>query len=98
MKINKIKICWKHRCEKCKKICKVVTVVTAAVAVIGSNNSMIFECPLYYRAFGSRQALDGHKRSDLLAAANSSKFDNNLIDLNLSTPMKDDEFSVVSNA
>ncbi|KAE8708312.1 AP2/ERF domain-containing transcription factor [Hibiscus syriacus] len=81
-------------CSETKKTGKV-----AAAVVVGSNDSRIFECPLCYRVFGSGQALGGHKRSHLLAAANSGKFDNNLIDLNLPAPLEDDdEFSVVSFA
>ncbi|KAL4385471.1 hypothetical protein GQ457_15G010510 [Hibiscus cannabinus] len=83
----------KRVCSETKKTGKV-----GAAAVMGSNDSRIFECPLCYRVFGSGQALGGHKRSHLLAAANSGKFDNNLIDLNLPAPMEDDEFSVVSDA
>ncbi|XWS49734.1 hypothetical protein CRYUN_Cryun12cG0028200 [Craigia yunnanensis] len=70
-----------------------------------TNDSKIFECPFCYRVFGSGQALGGHKRSHLLAAASSSntaaaakstKFDNNLIDLNLPAPLEDD--GVISDA
>ncbi|XWS61995.1 hypothetical protein CRYUN_Cryun07bG0172900 [Craigia yunnanensis] len=91
----------KKFCSETKNAGKVAT------AAVVANASKIFECPFCYRVFGSGQALGGHKRSHLLvaasssnadAAANSSKFDNNLIDLNLPAPLEDDEFSVVSDA
>ncbi|GMJ06121.1 hypothetical protein like AT3G60580 [Hibiscus trionum] len=89
----------KRVCSETKKTGKVAAV---AAAFVGSNDGRIFECPLCCRVFGSGQALGGHKRSHLLAAAaaaaNSGKFDNNLIDLNLPAPLEDDEFSVVSDA
>ncbi|XVF13390.1 hypothetical protein REPUB_Repub08aG0204100 [Reevesia pubescens] len=94
-----------------KRVCSDQTKKTgkvAAAVVDAGNNCKIFECPFCYRVFASGQALGGHKRSHLLAAAsssntaaavaNSSKFDNNLIDLNLPAPLEDDEFSVVSDA
>ncbi|XP_022738185.1 zinc finger protein ZAT9 [Durio zibethinus] len=120
--INKKKIGGKHRCGKCKKVFRSYGTLDkhkrvcsetekagkfAAAVVVAATDSKIFECPFCYRVFGSGQALGGHKRSHLLAAAsssntvaaaNSSKFDNNLIDLNLPAPLEDDEFSVVSDA
>ncbi|OMO52483.1 Zinc finger, C2H2-like protein [Corchorus olitorius] len=82
--------------------------VSASAAAVNVGNDKIFECPFCYRVFGSGQALGGHKRSHLLAAASSSnaaaenssiiKFETKLIDLNLPAPMEDDEFSVVSDA
>ncbi|XVF10842.1 hypothetical protein REPUB_Repub07fG0218000 [Reevesia pubescens] len=117
IELNKKKIRGKHRCGKCKKafrsyvtldehkrVCSETkkTGKIAAAAVVAANDSKIFECPFCYRVFGSGQALGGHKRSHLLAAAaaanSSTKFDNNLIDLNLPAPLEDDEFSVVSDA
>ncbi|KAE8710845.1 RGPR-related, putative isoform 1 [Hibiscus syriacus] len=91
-----------------KRVCS-ETKKTAAVAVVIGSDSKRFECPFCYRVFGSGQALGGHKRSHLIASASSSnnsaaaaenysKFDNNLIDLNLPAPPEDDEFSVVSDA
>ncbi|XWS49111.1 hypothetical protein CRYUN_Cryun13aG0135700 [Craigia yunnanensis] len=119
--LSKKKIRGKYRCGKCKKafrsygtldehkrICsETKNAGKVAAAGVVANDSKIFECPFCYRVFGSGQALGGHKRSHLLAAAsssnaaasaNSSKFDNNLIDLNLPAPLEDDEFSVVSDA
>ncbi|XVF52614.1 hypothetical protein PTKIN_Ptkin05aG0032300 [Pterospermum kingtungense] len=123
---NNNKIRGKYRCGKCKKgfrsfdaldehkrVCCACEAKNAGK--VSNNDSKIFECPFCYRVFGSGQALGGHKRSHLLAAAdasasassnaaaaaaaaNSSKFDNNLIDLNLPAPVEDDEFSVVSDA
>nr|DAD18500.1 TPA_asm: hypothetical protein HUJ06_019963 [Nelumbo nucifera] len=58
----------------------------------------IHECPVCFRVFGSGQALGGHKRSHLSAsatAANSTKFGDNLIDLNLPAPLEDDDMSQV---
>ncbi|KAE8683787.1 AP2/ERF domain-containing transcription factor [Hibiscus syriacus] len=86
----------KRVCSETEKTGK----IAAVAAFVGSNDSRTFECPLCCRVFGSGQALGGHKRSHFLAAAaaNSGKFDNNLIDLNLPAPLEDDEFSVVSDA
>ncbi|XP_022732484.1 zinc finger protein ZAT9-like [Durio zibethinus] len=116
--LSKKKIRGKYRCGKCKKafgsygtldehkrVCS-ETKNAGKVAAAVAKDSKIFECPFCYRVFGSGQALGGHKRSHLLAAAsssnavaaNSTKFNNNLIDLNLPAPLEDDEFSVVSDA
>ncbi|XVF51746.1 hypothetical protein PTKIN_Ptkin04bG0209700 [Pterospermum kingtungense] len=96
----------KRLCSDTKNAGKVSAASASAAAVAANYSNKIFECPFCYRVFGSGQALGGHKRSHLLAAAssskappaNSSKFHNNLIDLNLPAPMEDDEFSVVSDA
>ncbi|XP_022772564.1 zinc finger protein ZAT9-like [Durio zibethinus] len=112
---SKKKIHGKHRCGKCKKTFRSFDTLGehkrvccgAKNAGKAVNDSNIFECPFCYRVFGSGQALGGHKRSHLLAAAsssntataaNSTKFENNLIDLNLPAPLEDDEFSVLSDA
>nr|DAD47783.1 TPA_asm: hypothetical protein HUJ06_017720 [Nelumbo nucifera] len=58
----------------------------------------IHECPVCFRVFASGQALGGHKRSHLsgsATAANSTKFGDNLIDLNLPAPLEDDDISQV---
>ncbi|KAK6262887.1 hypothetical protein QUC31_008703 [Theobroma cacao] len=114
------KIRGKYRCGNCKKVfrsydtldehkrvcCETKNAGKVAAAAVVVANNKIFQCPFCYRVFGSGQALGGHKRSHLLAAAsssnaaaaNSTKFDNKLIDLNLPAPSEDDEFSVVSDA
>ncbi|KAF8412983.1 hypothetical protein HHK36_000955 [Tetracentron sinense] len=61
-------------------------------------NRRIHECPVCFRVFGSGQALGGHKRSHLSGsaiAANSTKFEENLIDLNLPAPVNDDDLSQI---
>ncbi|GMI76382.1 hypothetical protein like AT3G60580 [Hibiscus trionum] len=94
---------------KHKRVCSETKKTGKFAAAATGNDSKRFECPFCYRVFGSGQALGGHKRSHLLAsssssnntaaaAGNSSKFDKNLIDLNLPAPLEDDEFSVVSDA
>ncbi|XP_042510698.1 zinc finger protein ZAT9-like [Macadamia integrifolia] len=58
----------------------------------------IHECPVCFRVFGSGQALGGHKRSHLsgsTTATNTTKFADNLIDLNLPAPIDDDDMSQV---
>ncbi|PIA50208.1 hypothetical protein AQUCO_01300741v1 [Aquilegia coerulea] len=70
----------------------------------------IHECPVCFRVFGSGQALGGHKRSHITGSTsitqqpirpnNSTRFNNNLIDLNLPAPMEDEdqiELSAVSD-
>eukprot|EP00261_Vitis_vinifera_P015309 XP_003635129.2 PREDICTED: zinc finger protein ZAT4 [Vitis vinifera] len=70
------------------------------------GNVKIYECPFCSRVFRSGQALGGHKRSHLLnnsttttaaaaaaASANSEKFQNGVIDLNLPAPPEDYAFS-----
>ena len=63
-----------------------------------ADHRRIHECSVCFRVFKSGQALGGHKRSHVTAAAASSPSASaatvfNMIDLNLPAPAEDDDFS-----
>lgn len=64
----------------------------------------VHECPVCFRVFSSGQALGGHKRTHVTglvastsarSASASTKFGENLIDLNLPAPIDDDDISQI---
>ncbi|KAK9143031.1 hypothetical protein Syun_012431 [Stephania yunnanensis] len=81
------------------------------IADMGGEDRRAHECRVCFRVFGSGQALGGHKRSHLSGSAtattttsiisfttrkaNSTKFADNLIDLNLPAPIEDDDMSQI---
>lgn len=74
----------------------------------GENDQRIFKCPLCDKAFGSGQALGGHKKVHFsylgVTLGDNPKASSNLLDLNLPAPEDDgevtqlDELPTVSNA
>ncbi|RWR89805.1 zinc finger protein ZAT1-like protein [Cinnamomum micranthum f. kanehirae] len=64
-----------------------------------ADHRRIHECPVCFRVFKSGQALGGHKRSHVTAAAAAASPSAsaatvfNMIDLNLPAPVEDDDFS-----
>ncbi|KAE9610787.1 putative transcription factor C2H2 family [Lupinus albus] len=78
------------------------------------DNKKIHQCPVCFRIFASGQALGGHRRTHIIGSLDTTitatvtaipipsfaKFEDSLIDLNLPTPIADDEIedSAVSDA
>ncbi|GMP44825.1 hypothetical protein CsSME_00013590 [Camellia sinensis var. sinensis] len=93
----------KYQCETCKKDfgsfqaldghrTSHTKVVKGCFAGNMDQNQKVHECPICFKVFGSGQALGGHKRPHLLSSSKSaSKFGDSLIDLNLPTPMGDED-------
>ncbi|KAF7825322.1 zinc finger protein ZAT9-like [Senna tora] len=75
---------------------------SSSMAVVHDNNyKKVHECPFCFRVFSSGQALGGHKRTHLTGSSSatsiraSTKFVENMIDLNLPAPMEEDEILIV---
>ncbi|XP_058085916.1 zinc finger protein ZAT9-like [Magnolia sinica] len=73
---------------------------SATVSAGRADDRRVHQCPVCFRVFGSGQALGGHKRSHLsastsAAATAATKFNDNMIDLNLPAPVEDDDISQV---